>query len=116
MDVTRAVERVSHRHYQVDSSLVALVAGDPSLQANQGQTRAYRRPGRTGVRVSGIETGSLGRALGLRNGDVITEVDGERVVSLDDASQALTSLRQEGAFTVKVQRGKHRRTLNYDVN
>jgi len=66
-----------------------------------------------GLRLSGIETDSLGEACGFQNGDVLHSIDGEPILSLDDALAAYDRLRSaDGASFEVTRRG---RTKNWEV-
>jgi len=69
----------------------------------------------TGYRVFGIDSGSLFDRLGLRNGDVVRGVN---TVALTDPARALAllgDLPHERELTVDVLRGRHARTLRYEI-
>lgn len=66
-----------------------------------------------GLRLSGIERDSLGEACGFQNGDVLHTIDGEPILSLDDALAAYDRLRSaDGASFEVTRRG---RTKNWEV-
>jgi membrane-associated protease RseP (regulator of RpoE activity) len=50
-------------------------------------------PSNGGFRLSGIRRGTLAHKLGLRNGDVLTEVGGKPLASIDDALSLLPLLK-----------------------
>jgi len=62
-----------------------------------------------GLRLSGIEPDSLGEACGFQNGDVLHTIDGEPILSLDDALAAYDRLRgADGASFEVTRRGRTR--------
>lgn len=63
-----------------------------------------------GVLVNSVEEGSPASRAGLKAGDVITEVDGERVEDMRDLSR-LVSRREEGEVTLTVVRDKQKRSV-----
>lgn len=56
-----------------------------------------------GLTVKDVDKGGLGQQLGLRSGDVLLEVNGEKVTSADDVRAALG--REGSRVTVKSRRG-----------
>jgi S1-C subfamily serine protease len=75
----------------------------------------YFESGRAiGQRVFALRDGSLYERIGLRNGDIVTEVDGEPVSSSSRLSEMFPSdLKQGEAVTIVVLRSGERVTLGY---
>ncbi len=61
-------------------------------------------PSGDGFKISGIRRGSLPHQLGLRNGDVLTEVNGRAMDSVDAALSLLPRLRTASNLSVSLQR------------
>lgn len=57
-----------------------------------------------GFRIYRIQPESIFQALGLINGDVIKEINGEKIDSLEDWLQLLQALRDQSSFMVKIER------------
>jgi serine protease Do len=60
---------------------------------------------RQGVIVTGVEPGSLGARAGLREGDVITDVQGQEVADAEQLAQTLHGLRSGQVVRLQVRRG-----------
>jgi len=65
------------------------------------------------VHIEGIASGSYFHRLGLRKGDVLVNVAGQPVGSLDAAASVYAKLMTTTRFTVVVKRGARRVTLHY---
>jgi len=68
-----------------------------------------RRPGyrgEKGVVVSDVKFGSLAQLAGIKRGDLIQEIDGEKVESLDDYRRALGKIKKGGSILFLVRRGE----------
>jgi general secretion pathway protein C len=57
-----------------------------------------------GLRLSGIQSGSIFQKMGLVNGDVILGVEGQQIESLDDAMTFYDSMLSQDSVTLKVRR------------
>ncbi|MEA1943490.1 MAG: type II secretion system protein N [Pseudomonadota bacterium] len=68
----------------------------------------------TGYRVAG-GNGAMLSAMGLRNGDVITAVDGRGATDISDLPALFRSLREAGDFTLSINRGGLPLTVQVDL-
>lgn len=112
------IHKVGKHHYQVDSKLIDEVLSDPKGLRKLGRARAYKRNGEmVGFRLYRIRRGSLGRQIGLRSGDIVTEVNGRPIKSTQDAMALYGAMRNARELEVKVQRsrGRAKRTIKLDM-
>jgi general secretion pathway protein C len=98
----------------VERSFVEKLMANPALLAKQARVVPSVKDGETvGFKFYGIRRGSLPRLLGLRNGDLLTQVNGEDLTSMDKAMQLYTKLRRASNLSITLQRkGK---TINKEV-
>jgi len=68
-----------------------------------------------GLRLTGIRSGSIFSRMGLRSGDVLVGVDGERIQSVDDALKFYRSLKSATNVKLTVKRGGREKTIDYQV-
>ncbi|HSV92242.1 MAG TPA: type II secretion system protein GspC [Desulfobacterales bacterium] len=81
---------------------------------NQATFRPHIEDGKAaGISITGIKPNAIFRRLRLRNGDIITGVNGMPIASVDDAVQAMSSLSPDGPVQVKVKRRGQEETLEY---
>jgi len=82
---------------------------------NKLMSQARIRPHSEGLYISHIKPGSIFRRLGLRNGDIITGVDGRRIKSIDDALSFYQNLRSASNVTLELKRRGRPRIINYTI-
>jgi serine protease Do len=71
---------------------------------SEEMARTYGLRGRSGVVVTEVKPGSAAEAAGIKEGDVLLEVDRRRVGSLDEFKQAVAALKPGESVPVQVQR------------
>ena len=112
-----AIAKVDDGHYEVSRALVDELLSDPKGLRKLGRARPYKRNGEViGFRLYRIRRNSLGRKIGLRSGDVITEVNGTKLNATRAALSLMTELNQASTFDVKVRkRNGKTRDLKLDL-
>lgn len=78
-------------------------------------TPVYDVYGLTGFRVWNFDSGSVYDLVGLRNGDVVTEIDGEKLTSVLGAVSLLRGIQYKRGFSVGLERAGVRRTVTVTV-
>jgi general secretion pathway protein C len=68
-----------------------------------------------GFKVFSIRPNSLFAKIGIRNGDVIKEVNGLQLNGVDQAYQALTKLQGASSISTNIMRGNSPVTLSYEI-
>ena len=68
-----------------------------------------------GFKILSIRYKSIFRELGLKNGDVIEQVNGKNLDSIESSLGLFQDLRNESAFTINIQRQGNKQTLRYEV-
>jgi general secretion pathway protein C len=92
----------------VDRSFVEKLMSNPAMLAKQARIVPSQKDGETqGFKFYGIRRGSLPKLLGLKNGDMLTEVNGEEMKSVDQAMSLAMKLRRASNLQVTlVRKGK----------
>ncbi|MFC1886318.1 type II secretion system protein GspC [Thermodesulfobacteriota bacterium] len=81
----------------------------------QVRIRPHFRDGKPdGLSVTGMKHGSLFRKMGLKNGDIITGVDGKQISSVDDALSFYKGLKSASEMQLQIKRRGIPRTMNYN--
>jgi len=113
----QGIRRVGGNHY-----VVARATVDSNLQ-NMAQlfTQIRAVPNledghSTGFRLSDIEPGSIFQSIGLHDGDVLTEVNGQDVSDPTRAIQLLGELRQSPSISLEVTRDGRPVALHYEIH
>ncbi|MDX8408996.1 MAG: type II secretion system protein GspC [Mariprofundales bacterium] len=68
-----------------------------------------------GFLVTDIAAGSLYQQLGLKNGDILTGVNGKPVTSMDQAMNMYRQLQRAPSVDVAVMRGGQQQSFHYDI-
>jgi general secretion pathway protein C len=83
---------------------------------NQATFRPHIEDGRpAGISITGIKPNAIFRRLRLRNGDVITGVNGQTVASVEDAMSVFGGLSLDGPIQVNIKRRGREETLEYNI-
>jgi general secretion pathway protein C len=90
----------------VDRAFVDKLMANPTQLMTQARMVPVTKDGETaGFRVSAIRDGSLATMLGLKNGDVVSEINGSKLGNIDDALAMYQKLRRASHLSVTVERG-----------
>lgn len=89
----------------VDRAFVEKLMANPVLLAKQARIVPKQKDGEIqGYKLYGIRRGSLPKLLGLKNGDMVTAVNGEELKSMDKAMALYTKLRRASNLSVSIER------------
>lgn len=89
----------------VERAFVEQLMANPALLAKQARIVPKQQDDEViGYKLYGIRRGSLPKLLGLKNGDMITAVNGEELKSMDKAMALYTKLRRASNLTVSIER------------
>lgn len=91
--------------------------GDLKSLMSQAVVRPFLVEGvQQGFVVSNIMPGSLYQKLGLKNGDVVTDVNNKKLESADDVLQMVEMMQSGGNVSVNLLRNGQNETLNYSFH
>lgn len=115
--VRTAVTQGADGSYNVPRDLIQEVANDRSLMEQQAPRVVpnYVNGQPRGFRLQGIRAGSIFSAIGIRNGDVITGVNGTVIDSPQRALSLYEAMLQQDNVEVQVLRRGREQTLNYSI-
>ena len=68
-----------------------------------------------GMAVSGIKSNSIFRKMGIRNGDIITGVDGQKIESVDDAMALYGNLKSTSEIQLEIKRMGQVQSIEYTI-
>src|SRR5690606_4083027 len=89
----------------VDRSIVEQPLANPAQLTKQARIVPAVRDGETkGYKFYGIRPGSLPKLLGMKNGDLLTSVNGHQLESLDQAMDLYNKLRRASHLSVTIER------------
>lgn len=102
----QAIDCANENSCTVDRAFVEKLMANPRQLMSQAKMFPVTKDGETqGFRVSGIRSGSLATMLGLKNGDVVSEINGAKLGTIDDALAMYQKLRRASHLSVTVERG-----------
>jgi general secretion pathway protein C len=97
-------------------SLIEDSVQDISKLMNEVRITPHMENGQpSGLAVSYIKPNSIFRRMGLRNGDIITGVDGQNIRSVDDALALYENLRTADNVQVQIKRRGQVRNIDYQI-
>jgi general secretion pathway protein C len=100
-----AVRCESETRCTIDRAYVETLAIDPTALMKQARIVPGMHDGTMqGYKLYGIRRGSLPKALGLKNGDLVRSVDGKALTSMDETMKIFTELRHARTFTLELER------------
>jgi general secretion pathway protein C len=111
------VRRNQDGSYDIDRSLIQEVANNQSLMEQQAPNVSphYVNGQPRGFQLAGIRSGSLFSRIGIRNGDVLTSVNGTNVDSPQRALELYEQMMTQSQVSVTVERRGRPQTLTYNV-
>ncbi len=112
-----AIRQISDNEYQIDRSEVDNAIENMNQLFTQMRAVPHFEGGKAvGFRLFAIKQGSLFDKIGLRNGDIIQEINGRDISDAAAALQMFQDLRGERQITVKAIRNKEPKTLSYTIS
>jgi general secretion pathway protein C len=82
----------------------------------QARIRPHIEDGRpSGISITGIKPNTIFRKMRLRNGDIITGVNGESIETVEDAMKTFGDLSSASEVQVEIKRRGRKRVLNYKI-
>ena len=104
-------QRISLRRSYIEQSMQ-----DMASLMTQVQIQPHMEDGvPAGLALSSIKPNSIFRRMGLRNGDVITGVDGSAISSVDDALKMVDSLKSASNLTLQLKRRGRQKNIEYRI-
>jgi general secretion pathway protein C len=80
-----------------------------------GQARIQPVASGQGLTINQIKPNSLFRRMGLRNGDIITQVNGRNIQTVDDALQLYGNLKDSDTVSVAIKRRGRSELIEYRI-
>jgi general secretion pathway protein C len=83
---------------------------------DQARIRPHIEEGRpSGISITGIKPNTIFRKMRLRNGDIITGVNGDSIETVEDAMRIFGDLTSASEVQVEIKRRGRKRVLNYKI-
>ena len=117
VDPTPGIALVGDNEYSVDRQIILDLANDLERASHLAWTGwAYNDKGKTiGFTVKKIRCGSILDQVGLKNGDIIHEINGKNVTSITQAFGAWRKVCKKDLVRVKITRKGEKMEMRYHV-
>ena len=104
-------QRISLRRSYIEQSMT-----DMASLMTQVQIQPHMEDGMpAGLALSSIKPNSIFRRMGLRNGDIITGVDGNEITTVDDALKLVNNLKSSSNLSVQLKRRGREKNIEYSI-
>jgi general secretion pathway protein C len=103
--------RITLQRTQIESSMsnISQLMGEAKIEPN------IINGNPDGLLINDVKPNSLFRRMGLRNGDVITGVDGKAIETVDDALKLYENLKTAEGASVEIKRKGQNQTIEYKI-
>ena len=110
------IEHVDEAHVRITRELLDSWMSDPANLAKSARIVPSQKDGVVqGFKLYGIRRGSPAKALGFKNGDMITEIDGRSLTDVTAAMEAYADVRKAKKVKVTLVRKGASMTVQYEV-
>ena len=111
------IERLGRSHYRLSRDEVGAAIRNPSRLAGQAPNyeQVFDNGMPAGIQLSDITRGSLLHRLGIRNGDVLSAVNGDRLTTAQRMPELVEHLERDSEVIVEVIRRGRVETLRYEI-
>jgi general secretion pathway protein C len=115
-ELEQGVQQVSETQFNIESTLVSKILENQAELMRSARIIPHEKDGRTvGVKLYGIRRDSVLGKLGMKNGDLLRNINGFDMTSPDSALQAYTKLRSAERLSVAVERRGKPMTIDYNI-
>lgn len=100
----------------VDANKLDEALDNLPLLLTQARAVPYFKDGKSvGLRLFAIKTGSLFQEIGLKNGDILKDINGSSLADITQAVKLFERLKEEKAIDLTLERGKKDVVYNYEI-
>jgi len=104
------------RKIRLKSDQIEKALGNLSQLMEQATLRPHIENGQpTGISITGIKPNAIFRKMRLRNGDIITGVNGDSIGSVEDAFKFVEQLSSGSNVQLQIKRRGREQTLDYSI-
>ena len=117
VDFEAGVNRISSTQYEIQRSTIdAAMNNQQALQAQAPEFRQSFDNGQpNGIQITSMPRGSIFSRIGVRRGDIVMQVNGQRITTPQRAMDLYDAMQNEAHVEVVVQRRGRQRTIVYDI-
>ncbi len=111
-----AVKKIGVNKWKLSRKDVTEILGDVNRFMTQVAVKPYFESGKpAGFRISKIKSNSLLKKIGLRNGDIIKNVNGLNIETPEQAFEAYKQIQKEPVIRIDIKRNRRKKTLTYEI-
>lgn len=115
-ETSRLIEKVASNRWSFSRSEFTSVISNPSQLLAQVKVTPYLETGQVrGFRLDDVQKGSLAESLGVKDGDIIKGVEGQRLDGVERAIEIYKEVKDRPVISVEVERGGRPITLTYEI-
>lgn len=116
MESKDGVTALSETEFIVDSAELDKQLDNMPMLISQARAVPYFKDGRaTGLRLFAIKAGSFYDKIGLKNGDVLKNINGNVITDLSQAFQLFERLREDRSISVQMERNSADKEFKYQI-
>jgi general secretion pathway protein C len=115
-DTEVEIEQVSENMWRIGREELAVQLDSLSQSMAEARLTPHFKAGQAdGFMITNLPRDSLLGRLGLRNGDIMKGVNGQRFGSLEEVLQIYQQLQSEPLLQIEIERGNRAETLSYEI-
>ncbi|MCB9638047.1 MAG: hypothetical protein H6727_03970 [Myxococcales bacterium] len=113
---TSKIRKMENGRYQIPRDFISQVTGKLDVLASKAAIVPFFEKGQpVGFRIYSIRQGSLYEKIGIKNNDVIRQINGYKFTSPQKALEAYSNLMSASSLNVSVQRGGRMVDMRYEI-
>lgn len=111
------VRSLGNNRYEIDRAAINEQLANPEVLAKQAQiVPNYTKDGKnSGIKLIGIQPSSVYSKIGIKNGDVIMGIGGEKIDSQAKALKLLDGMRSQSNVKIEIERQGRTQSIEYSV-
>ena len=110
------IEKLADDRYAIDQQVIDKLTASPGQLSRLGRVMPHSRGGKLdGYRLAALRHNSLGRKLGLHNGDVVNSINGHELTSMQAALESYTALQEARELYVQITRHNKDKVMHYEI-
>lgn len=110
------VRSLGENKYMLNRKMVDSLLSNYNAVLTQARAVPNFQDGKAnGFKVFAIQKNSIYDVIGIKNGDVLTRVNGGDINSLEKVLTLFTQLRNESAISIDLERGGQKMTMEYEI-
>jgi type II secretion system protein C len=115
LEIFPPVKQIARNQWSLSRSLLATVMDNPAQLLAQLSVTSPEAGEAKGIRIDNVTSGSLAESLGIKGGDIIREIEGRKVDSIENAIQIYQEVLNRPMVKVEIERNGRPMSLFYEI-